>query len=95
MDGWCHVPAVRLVMVDASTSTSSRSCEGTEHRQLCHHGVCGSCPWPCHAQDSLYGSAEGCPARLAGCQLPSTAVAAHLRRAQQRLQMGQSTGLVS
>lgn len=93
--GRCHVPAVRLVTVAASVSTSSRSCEGAEHRQWCHHEVCGSRPWPCHPQDSLCGSAAGCPARLAGCRLPSTTVAAPLHRARRRLQAGQSAGLVS
>lgn len=46
---------------------------------------------PC-AQGSPCGSAAGCPARLAGCQLPSTAAAPFQHRAPQRLQVGQSTG---
>jgi len=52
----------------------------------------GVCPCPPCPQGSPCGSAAGCPARLAGCRLPSTAVAVPPRRARRRLGAGWSMG---
>lgn len=63
---WHNIPAVRLVTVAASVSTSSRSCEGAEHRQLHHHGARGPCPClpvpRAHRVAPLWGAQHSSPA---------------------------------
>lgn len=57
----CHVPAVRLVMVEVAVSTSSRSCVGTASHGGCAMAV--PCPHaPAHRAAPLWGAQQRPPA---------------------------------